>query len=95
VYAVLQLDLDELDAVLGVRQLEDGSWEMLVEPRVTMEQLVLIYAYTHTYTHIHTHVHVDIYDLQIYFTYIYAAGDARRAPCHHGAARTKLVVCEA
>jgi len=36
----LQVDVKGLDAVIGLRQLDDGSWEMLVEPRVTMEQLV-------------------------------------------------------
>jgi FAD/FMN-containing dehydrogenase len=36
----LQVDVSGLDAVIGLRQVDDGSWEMLVEPRVTMEQLV-------------------------------------------------------
>jgi len=34
------VDVRNLDAVIGLRQLDDGSWEMLVEPRVTMQQLV-------------------------------------------------------
>ena len=36
----MQVDVEGLDAVIGVRQVQDGGWEMLVEPRVTMEQLV-------------------------------------------------------
>ena len=36
----MQVDVSGLDAVIGLRQVDDGSWEMLVEPRVTMEQLV-------------------------------------------------------
>ena len=38
--ATKQLDVSGMDAVIGLRQLDDGGWEMLVEPRVTMEQLV-------------------------------------------------------